>query len=88
MIRKNPSFGRFVESVFQNFLKYIYRYFLFSISKFTHNYIQKNKIKIFKKMRTPQKHDLVTPYIAMEITRGNNILMTSPTSGHLILKHL
>ena len=35
-----------------------------------------------------QKHDLVTPYMAMEVTRENNTLMTSPTSSHLMLKHL
>ena len=39
-------------------------------------------------MRTTQKHDLVTPYIKMEVTRDNNMLMTSPTSSHLVLKHL
>ena len=39
-------------------------------------------------MRTTQKHDLVTPYMAMEVTRDNNMLMTSPTSSHLMLKHL
>ena len=39
-------------------------------------------------MRTTQKHDLVTPYMAMEVIRDNNMLMTSPTSSHLMLKHL
>ena len=37
---------------------------------------------------TVQKHDLVTPYMAMEIPIDNNMLMTSPTSTHLMLKHL
>ena len=34
------------------------------------------------------KRDLVTPYMAMEVILENNILMTSPTSSHLIFKHL
>ena len=34
---------------------------------------------------TAQKHDLVTPYMAMEIPIDNNMLMTSPTSSHLML---
>ena len=32
--------------------------------------------------------DLVTLYMAMEITRDNNMLMISPTFSHLVLKHL
>ena len=39
-------------------------------------------------MRTKQKHDLVTPYMAMEEIRDNHMLMTSPTSSQLILKRL
>ena len=41
-----------------------------------------------KKLMTTQKHDLVTPYMAMEVTRDNSMLMTSPTSSHLMLMHL
>ena len=48
--------------------------------------LSKNKIKI--KLRTTQKHDLDTPYMAMEVTRDNNMLMIYPTSSHLMLKHL
>ena len=38
-------------------------------------------------MRTTQKHDL-TPYMAMEVTRDNNMLMTYPTYSPLMFKHL
>ena len=37
---------------------------------------------------TTQKHDLVTPYMAMAVTRDNSMLMASPTSSHLMLRHL
>ena len=37
---------------------------------------------------TTQKHELVTPYMAMEVTRDNSMLMASPTSSHLMLRHL
>ena len=39
-------------------------------------------------MRTTQKHDLVTPYIGMKVTRDNNMLMASPTSSHVMFKYL
>ena len=31
-------------------------------------------------------HDLVTPYTAREVTRDNNMLMTSSTCSHLMFK--
>ena len=40
------------------------------------------------KLRTIQKHDLVAPYMAIKVARDNNMLITSPNSNHLMLKHL
>ena len=60
----------------------VYHRFLFGISKLTHNGLQNNKIKGQPKLSTTQKHDLVTPYMTMEVTRGSKTLMASPTSIH------
>ena len=34
------------------------------------------------------KNGLITPYIAMEVTRENNMQMTSSNFSHLMFKHL
>ena len=60
-------------------------FFFYSILANLHTTTYKNKTKSNKKLRTTQTHDLVTPYMAMDGTRDNNMLMISPTSSHLML---
>ena len=66
-------------------------FFFYSVLANLHTTTYKNEINGLKKAednKKTSKHDLVTPYMAMGVTRDNSMLMTSPTSSHLMLKHL
>ena len=63
-------------------------FFFCSVLANLHTTTDKKWNKRVIKVATTQKHDLVTPYIGMKVTRDNNMLMTSPTSSHVMFKCL
>ena len=77
-----------MSSPFKSLVPFVAKINEFFVMAFYTQLLIKNEIKGRQKLRTTQKHDLVTPYIAMEVTRDNNMLMKSPTFSHLMFKHL
>ena len=65
-------------------------FFFYSILANLHTTTYKNKTKSNKKLRTTQAHDLVTPYMAMEVTRdehANDISYFLISRSHLHITH-